>query len=157
MTIITQYGVGILKKRMDSLQEEMKKVMLEMKEVRDNSLSTEDNTETNEYNQRYDALQKQYSELKDIMSNATVVDVTTIQTDKVTVGSVVTLLNIDTDQEVVYRVVGSVESDPAKGMISYTSPVGKEMMGLRVNDVFEINVGSNTIEYEIVSIEAKPL
>jgi transcription elongation factor GreA len=157
MTVITQYGVGILKKRMDALQEEMKNVMVEMKEVRDNSLSTEDNTETNEYNQRYDALQKQYSELKDIMSNATVVDVTTIQTDKVTVGSVVTLLNIDTDQEVVYRLVGSVESDPAKGMISYTSPVGKEMMGLRVDDAFEINVGPNTIEYEIVSIEAKPL
>ena len=91
------------------------------------------------------------------MTNATVVDVTTIQTETVTVGSVVTLVNIDTDQKVVYRLVGSVESDPSKGMISYTSPVGKEMMGLRVDDAFEINIGPNTIEYEIASIESKPL
>lgn len=157
MYVITQYGVGILKKRLDALQEEMKNVMVEMKEVRDNSLSTEDNTETNEYNQRYDSLQKQYSELKDTLTNSTVIDVTTIPTDKVTVGSVVTLMNIDTEQEVVYRLVGSVESDPSNGMISYTSPVGKEMMGLRVDDAFEINIGPNVIEYEIISIEAKPL
>ena len=124
MTVITQYGIGILRNRMDALQQEMKNVMIEMKEV---------------------------------MTNATVVDVTTIQTETVTVGSVVTLVNIDTDQKVVYRLVGSVESDPSKGMISYTSPVGKEMMGLRVDDAFEINIGPNTIEYEIASIESKPL
>ena len=157
MTVITQYGIGILRNRMDALQQEMKNVMIEMKEVRDSSLSTEDNTETNEYNQRYDSLQKQYSEMKEVMTNATVVDVTTIQTETVTVGSVVTLVNIDTDQKVVYRLVGSVESDPSKGMISYTSPVGKEMMWLRVDDAFEINIGPNTIEYEIASIESKPL
>lgn len=157
MTIITQYGVKILRERMEALRTEMKNVMDEMKEVRDNSLSSEDNTETNEYNQRYDSLQKQYSELKETMENAVVVDVTTIPSDKITVGSVVTLLNVDTDQEVTYRLVGSVESDPSKGMISYTSPIGKEMMGLYVDDGFEINIGGNTIEYEIRSIEVKPL
>jgi len=157
MATITQYGVDIIKKRMDELQREMKNVMDEMKEVRDNSLSSEDNTETHEYNQRYDSLQKQYSELKDVLSNANVVDVTTIRTDKVTVGSVVTLKNVDTEQTVVYRLVGSVESDPSKGMISYTSPVGQEMMGLEVDDGFEVTVGPKPIEYEIVSIEAKPL
>ena len=157
MHIITQYGVGILRHRMESLRLEMKAVMEEMKEVRDNSLSTEDNTETNEYNQRYDSLQKQYTDYKDVLTNATVIDVTTIPTDKITVGSVVTLINVDTDQEVTYRLVGSVESDPSNGMISYTSPVGKEMLGLTVDDGFEINIGPNTIEYEVKSIESKPL
>ena len=157
MTVITQFGVKILRERMESLRTEMKNVMDEMKDVRDSSLSSEDNTETHEYNQRYDSLQKQYTELKNIMSNATVVDVTTIPTDKITVGSVVTLINVDTDQEFIYRLVGSVESDPSNGMISYTSPIGKEMMGLTVDDGFDINIGGKEVEYEIKSIEVKPL
>lgn len=157
MSIITQYGVEIIRKRMGALRTEMKNVMEEMKDVRESSLSTEDNTETHEYNQRYDSLQKQYTELKETFENATVVDVTTIPKDKITVGSVVTLINMDTDQECVYRLVGSVESDPSHGMISYTSPIGKEMMGLYVDDGFELNIGDRTIEYEIKSIEVKPL
>ena len=157
MAIITQFGVDILRKKMENLRIEMKNVMEEMKDVRDSSLSSEDNTETHEYNQRYDSLQKQYNDLKDVMNNATVIDVTTIPLHKITVGSVVTLVNVDTEQEYTYRLVGSVESDPSNGMISYTSPIGKEMMGLRVDDGFDINVGGKEVEYEIKSIEVKPL
>jgi transcription elongation factor GreA len=157
MSIITQFGVEIIRSRMNALRNEMKNVMDEMKEVRESSLSSEDNTETNEYNQRYDSLQKQYTELKETLENSTVVDVTTIPNNMVTVGSVVTLINMDTDQQYVYRLVGSVESDPSNGMISYTSPIGKEMMGLCVDDGFEINIGGKCVEYEIKSIEVKPL
>lgn len=157
MSIITQYGVKILRDRMEALRIEMKNVMDEMKEVRESSLSSEDNTETHEYNQRYDSLQKQYTNLKEVMENSVVVDVTTIPSDKITVGSVVTLLNLETDMEVTYRLVGSVESDPSKGMISYTSPIGREMLGLGVDDGFELNLGNNVVEYEIKSIEVKPL
>lgn len=157
MSVITQYGVDILRKRMETLRTEMKNVMEEMKEVRDNSLSTEDTTETNEYNQRYDSLQKQYTDMKQIMDNSRVIDVTAIPHDRITVGSVVTMLNVNTDTEITYRIVGSVESDPSRGMISYTSPVGKEMLGLHVDDGFEVSIGGKSTEYEIVSIEVQPL
>lgn len=157
MSIITQYGVNIIKTRMSDLQQEMNSVMAEMKEVRENSLSSEDNTETNEYSQRYDSLQLLYSQMKQILNDSVVVDVTTIPNDRVTVGSVVTLHNHHTNKEVVYRVVGVIESNPSQGMISYASPIGQEMMGLRINDFFDLNIGDNAIEYEIKNIEVKPL
>lgn len=151
--IITSNGIEIIKQRMDKLREEMKAVMVEMKEVQDNSLSTEDSSETHAYNQRYESLEMQYSALQKNLSSATVVDRDSLNREVVRVGNVVKLLNIDTDKEVTYQVVGSVESDPANGKISYTSPIGKELMGLRVDDGFELEIMGKINEFEIIDID----
>lgn len=151
--IITSAGVEIIKQRMDKLREEMQAVMSEMKEVQANSLSSEDNTETHAYNQRYESLELQYGTLQKSLRNATVVDLDTLDRQSVRVGNVVKLLNLDTDKEVTYQIVGSIESDPSNGKISYTSPIGREVMGLCVGDGFELEIGGKINEYEVVDID----
>lgn len=151
--IITSNGIEIIRQRMDTLRKEMQAVMMEMKEVQDNSLSTEDSTETHAYNQRYESLELQYSALQKSLSSSTVVNRDFLNRDIVRVGNSVKLLSLDTNKEVTYQIVGSVESDPAKGKISYTSPIGKELMGLRVADGFELEIMGKLNEFEIIDID----
>ena len=74
--------------------------------------------------------------------------------DKVTMGSVVTILNIETKEEVAYKIVGSTEADilAETPMISNESPIGKAMLGKKKNDNVKVKALSGTFEYKITKI-----
>lgn len=74
--------------------------------------------------------------------------------DKVTMGSEVTILNIDTKEEVAYKIVGSTEADilAETPMISNESPIGKAMLGKKKNDNVKVKALSGTFEYKITNI-----
>jgi len=74
--------------------------------------------------------------------------------DKVTMGSVVTILNIETKEEVAYKIVGSTEADilAETPMISNESPIGKAMLGKKKNDNVKVKALSGTFEYKITNI-----
>ena len=69
----------------------------------------------------------------------------------VAVGTTVTIVNIDTDQEHIYTVLGVHDSDPTNGIISYKSPMGAELLTREVDDEIEVN----GTYYEIIKIVAK--
>ncbi len=77
-----------------------------------------------------------------------------IKRDKVTMGSIVTILNIDTKEEVAYKIVGSTEADilAETPMISNESPIGKAMLGKKKNDNVKVKALSGTFEYKITNI-----
>ena len=77
-----------------------------------------------------------------------------VNKDKVTMGSVVTILNIDTKEEVAYKIVGSTEADilAETPMISNESPIGKAMLGKKKNDNVKVKALSGTFEYKITNI-----
>ena len=74
--------------------------------------------------------------------------------DKVTMGSVVTILNKDTKEEVAYKIVGSTEADilAETPMISNESPVGKAILGKKTGDNVKVKALSGTFEYKITKI-----
>lgn len=94
--------------------------------------------------------------IKDIeakLSNAQVIDVTTMEpTGKVIFGSTVTLVDIDSDEEITYQIVGDDEADLKANRISFGSPVAKALIGKMEGDEVGVNTPKGVIEYEILKV-----
>ncbi|QIR13779.1 transcription elongation factor GreA [Shewanella aestuarii] len=88
------------------------------------------------------------------LSNAQIIDVTTIEnTGRVIFGATVTILNIDTDAEVTYRIVGDDEADIKQNLISVNSPIARGLIGKNEGDEVGISTPGGITDYEIVSVE----
>lgn len=91
-------------------------------------------------------------ELKSILLNAYVVEDEEIHTDVVGIGSKVKVRDMETKDEWVYTIVGSVEADPTENRISNESPVGESLMEKKVGDVIEVDIPEGKAKYKIVKI-----
>jgi transcription elongation factor GreA len=96
-------------------------------------------------------------EIKDKLSRAEVIDCSKIGTDKVVFGTVVELLDLDTDEEVIYQLLGPEEADVKKGSISVLSPIGRSMLGKEVGDEVVVVTPGGKREFEVVTITASSL
>ncbi|UXD89436.1 transcription elongation factor GreA [Thalassolituus hydrocarboniclasticus] len=84
------------------------------------------------------------------LSNAQVIDIKTIpHTGKVLFGTTVRIINVDTDAEVEYRIVGEDEADIKANRISISSPIARALIGKEEGDVVTVQIPSGTVEYEI--------
>ena len=90
--------------------------------------------------------------LEDKLANAQVIDTSNLSTEKVVFGVTVTIMDLQTDEEKKYTLVGQDEADLKDGKISVQSPVGKALIGKRVGDSVSIVTPSKTVEYEILKI-----
>ena len=90
------------------------------------------------------------------LGNVQIIDVTKIaNTGKVIFGVTVTLLNIDTEEEVTYQIVGDDEADIKQSRISVNSPIARGLIGKTVDSEIEITTPGGVVEYEIISVEHK--
>jgi transcription elongation factor GreA len=95
-------------------------------------------------------------EIEGKLGNAQIIDVAKIpNTGKVIFGVTVTLLNIDTDAEVTYQIVGDDEADIKQNRISVNSPIARGLIGKTVDSEVEIKTPGGTVEYEIIAVEHK--
>ena len=93
-------------------------------------------------------------EIESKLSNAQIIDVTKINnTGKVIFGATVHLTNMETEQKVVYRIVGQDEADLSKGLLSISSPVARALIGKEEGEDVEVVTPSGEIPYEISSVE----
>jgi transcription elongation factor GreA len=94
------------------------------------------------------------SEIESALVNAQVIDVKEIpETGRVIFGSTIKVYDIDKDDEVVYKIVGNLESDPEKGHISIDTPIAKGLVGKFVDDEIKINTPSGDLHYEIIEVK----
>ncbi len=95
--------------------------------------------------------------IKDIegkLSNAQVIDVTKLPNNgRVIFGSTVTVLNLDTEEELTYRIVGDDEADFKKNLISVNSPIARGLIGKEADDIVGINTPGGLVEFEIIKVE----
>jgi transcription elongation factor GreA len=92
-------------------------------------------------------------ELEAKLSNAQIIDVTSIDAGgKVVFGSTVDLVDTDTGNEVTYRIVGEDEADIKHGLISVGSPIARALIGKQVDDVAEVEAPGGLKQYEIVDV-----
>jgi transcription elongation factor GreA len=93
-------------------------------------------------------------EIEGKLADAQVIDVTKIQnTGRVIFGVTVTVVNLSTDEEKTYQIVGDDEADIKKHKISVSSPIARALVAKEVGDVTKVETPSGIIEYEILSIE----
>lgn len=112
-------------------------------------------------NSEYDAakeeqarIEAEISEMEDILLNCEIISKKNIDTDTVNLGTTVKLYDEEFDEEVTYKILGSTESDPAKGVISNASPVGAALLGHRVGDIVTVNMPHGALKYKILAIRA---
>ena len=83
------------------------------------------------------------------LSNAQVIDIKSIpHSGKVLFGTTVTIINVETDEEVEYRIVGDDEADIKNNRISVSSPIARALIGKEEGDTVVVNIPSGTVEYE---------
>ena len=111
-------------------------------------------------NAEYHAAREQQSfvegrinEIEAKLSNAMVIDVTTIaKTGKVIFGTTVVLINLESDQEVTYKIVGDDEASIKINKISVNSPIARAIIGKEEGDVVIVTTPSGSVEYEISEV-----
>jgi transcription elongation factor GreA len=95
--------------------------------------------------------------LDDRIARAQVIDSTGQEPDKVRFGATVRLSDIETDDEIVYLIVGEDEADAKQGRISVTSPVARALLGREVGDEIEVKVPKGRRELEVLEIRFDPI
>jgi len=133
------------------IREERPKVIQDIAEARSHGDLSE-NAEYDAAKHRQGFIEGKIQELKDKLARAYVVDLSNMTPDKVVFGATVTLYDTTLDEEVTYRIVGEDEADIKLGKMSCSSPVGKALIGHRLDDTVRVKVPSGLKEYEIIDI-----
>lgn len=88
------------------------------------------------------------------LSNAQIIDITKLpNSGKVIFGATVTILNVNTDEEVTYRIVGDDEADIKNNLISVNSPIARGLIGKTADEVVNITTPKGVVEYEITDVQ----
>ena len=112
-------------------------------------------------NAEYHAAREQQSfcegRIQDIegkLSNAQIIDVTKMTNNgKVIFGATITIVNLDTDDETTYRIVGDDEADIKNNLISVNSPIARGLIGKELDDVVNIQTPAGAVEFEIAEVQ----
>ena len=99
-------------------------------------------------------IESKINEIESALASAQVIDVLSIpETGRVVFGSTVTLYDVDKDEQITYKIVGNLESDPDEGKISIDTPIAKGLIGKNVDDEITITTPSKILNYEVISVQ----
>lgn len=111
-----------------------------------------ENAEYSAAKEKQSFIEGRINEIGDKLARAHVIDTSNLSSDKVVFGATVSLIDLDSGEEVQYRIVGVDEADLKAGKISITSPVARALIGHPLGDVVKVRVPSGVKEYEIIDI-----
>lgn len=151
--ILTYEGLKKLEDELENLKTFRRKDVAEKIKV---ALSFGDLSENSEYDEAKNEqaqVEVRIAQLENMLKNVRIIDEDDIVTDVVSLGSKVTALDVEFNEEVEYTIVGSTEADPMKFKISDESPVGNALLGAKVGEVVTATVPSgSTLEFKILKI-----
>ena len=151
---ITKEGEIVLKERLAKLKfVDRPKISEAIAEARAHG-DLKENAEYHAAKEQQGLTEAKINELEHTLTNAQVINVRDLpKTGKVLFGATIKLYNLDTDESISYRIVGNLESDPANGMISIDTPIGKGLIGKSVGDEVSIETPSGKLNFEIEKVE----
>lgn len=146
--------------RLKELQDELNYLKTvrekEVAELIKEARSFGDLSENSEYDEAKTEQGKLYSriaEVENILSNYVVIEENEDSGEYVRLGSTVTVLDKEFDEEVTYKIVGSQEADPMNGAISEDSPFGKALLGRNAGEDVTVEAPAGAVEYKILKVE----
>ena len=116
-----------------------------------------ENAEYHSAKEKLKLMDVQIAELSNTISKAVIVDPSSLPHDRVSFGSTINLVDVETDDEFTYTIVGGVESNVEKGLISFNSPLAKQLMGKVEGDEFIATLPGGTKTFEILKVYYKEL
>jgi transcription elongation factor GreA len=151
--ILTYEG---LKKYEEELQDlkvvKRREVAEKIKEAREQG----DLSENAEYDAAKDEqrdIEARIEELEKILKNAEVVDEDEVDLEVINIGCRVKILDVEYNDELEYKIVGSTEANSLKGKISNESPVGKALIGKKVGEVITVETQAGSFQYKVLEIQ----
>ena len=146
--------------RLKELQDELNYLKTvrekELAELIKQSRSFGDLSENSEYDEAKNEQGKLYSrmaQVEEILANYVVIEEEEEGGDYVRLGSTVTVLDKEFNEEESYKIVGSQEADPMNGAISEDSPFGKALLGKNAGDDVTVDAPAGPVEYKILKVE----
>ena len=150
---MTPQGLTMLEDELRNLKAvERPAVIKAIAEAREHGDLSE-NAEYNAARERQSFIEGRVLELEDLISRAQVIDASQFSGDTVRFGAKVTLADEDTDEEVVYTIVGAHESDIKTGRLSVQAPLARALIGKSVTDTVEVVTPSGSKSYEIIAVD----
>ena len=151
--ILTYEGLKALEDEVQDLKvNRRKEVAQKIKEAREQG----DLSENAEYDAAKDEqrdIEARIEEIEKILKNAEVVVEDDVDLDKINIGCRVKILDIEENEELVYKIVGSTEANSLKGKISNESPVGSALIGAQKGDIVTVETLVGELQYKILEIE----
>ena len=151
---ITKDGEIYIKEKLSNLKfVERPKISQAIAEARAHG-DLKENAEYHAAKELQGLVEAKISEMESALANAQVINVKEIpETGRVIFGSTIKVYDIEQDNEVVYKIVGNLESDPEKGHISIDTPIAKGLVGKFVDDEINIKTPSGDLHYEIIEVK----
>lgn len=151
--ILTYAGLRKLEDELEELKVvKRKEVSQKIKEAREQG----DLSENAEYDAAKDEqrdIELRIEELEKLLKNAEVVVEEDVDLEKINVGCVVRVYDIEDDEEMEFSIVGSTEANSLQNKISNESPVGHALIGRRVGDVVDVETQVGVIKYKVLAIQ----
>ena len=111
-------------------------------------------------NSEYDAareeealLEQEITQIEENLRNAQIITKSKNDSNRVGVGATVEVYDMGWEENMTFRIMGSIESDPTKGLISNESPMGKALIGKEKGDVVDVQTPAGIQKYKILSIK----
>ncbi len=153
--VLTTEGLEKLETELDYLKSEKRQEIAEkIKEARGQGDLSE-NSEYDEAKNEQAQVEGRIAELENILKNAQVLDQDEIDTKEVSIGCIVKVKNTALKKDMEFEICGSAESDPSMGRISDESPVGRALLGKKVNNKVVIETPAGEMTLKILSITRK--
>ena len=151
--ILTYHGLQKLEEELQNLKVvRRKEVAQKIKEAREQG----DLSENAEYDAAKDEqrdIEARIEDIEKILKNAEVVVEEEVELDKISIGCKVKILDVEENEELEYKIVGSTEANSLKGKISNESPVGKALLGAKIGDVVKVETHVGELEYKVLEIQ----
>ncbi len=144
----------------ESLKSELKQLTSKDRPAVINAISTarehgdlKENAEYHAAKEQQGFIEGRIQELNEKLALANVIDITKLSGEKVVFGATVSFVDVDTEKESSYQIVGADESDLQKNKISISSPIARALIGKSAGDTLSIPIPKGKIEIEILEVE----
>ena len=113
-----------------------------------------ENAEYHAAKERQSFIEGRINEIESKLSTAEIIDIAKLNVSgKVVFGSTVTIVDLDSEQEIKYKIVGEDEANIDDGLISYKAPLSRSLIGKSIDDLAELSIGDETRSFQIINIQ----
>jgi len=151
--ILTQDGLKKLEDELENLKSVKRREVAERIKIAIGYGDISENSEYEDAKNEQAFIEGRIITLEKMLRNARIINNDEIDVDTVSIGSIVTVEDMEYGDTMEYTIVGTAESDPLQNKISNESPVGKAILGKNKGTIVEVNVPAGIIQYKIVDIK----
>lgn len=154
---MTKHGYEKLTSELNHLKNVERPAIIKEIEIAKEHGDLKENAEYHAAKEKQRFIDARLNELSDLLGRVHLIEPETLPHERVSFGSTVLLCDMDTDEELSYTIVGSTESNPDRGLISFHSPLAKQLLGKEEGDEVVASLPGGEKEYEVIEVTYKEI